>query len=90
MNLTGFDDHTIEHFKEFSFAQDAQDWKYLKINGVCFGNPQHIYWVLPFGKGNFNVQVAPIEIPECFRYGIVFTWDVDKDACTTYPYHPPM
>jgi hypothetical protein len=63
-------------FKHFRFAPDTENWKYLTINGNCFGTPDLEYNIMPVGKsGEFHVQVAPLGNPLDYKFGIVFSTD---------------
>ena len=92
MNLTGFDEATIleihatiDIFKHMTFAKDAGDWRWMKIKGSMFGKPEFDYYVLPFGKGDFHVQVGKAGFEIAYKFGIVFPADAEP-----IPYHHPM
>jgi hypothetical protein len=77
MNLVDFDEETIGHihrivdrFKNFTFAPDACDWKWLRIDGACFDAPEYEYYVYPLARGNFYVQVGPIG--RIWEFGVWF------------------
>lgn len=95
MNLVGFDEETIGHihrvidrFKNFTFAPDAGDWNWLRINGACFDAPEYEYYVIPCHRGNFLVQVGPaVKNPDEFywRFGVWF--ERHGDRLETQPFH---
>ena len=68
--------YVIFLFKHFRFAPDCENWKYLTINGNCFGTPDVEYNVMPIEKnGDFHVQVAPLGQPLDYKIGIIFSID---------------
>lgn len=92
MNLSGFDDvnmrliqQTISIFKHFTFAPDAENWKWLRINGGAFGNTNLDYCVLPFTSRDFHVQVGPAGFTMAYKFGVVFSPGKDP-----LQYHHPM
>lgn len=107
INLEGWDDkarhqilRTIYMFKHFEFSSDAQDWKWLKIDGACFGleSASFNYYLHPIkfipttiqhSKSNgFSIQVCSKQDPMgvCFWFGI----DIyqDKYGITQYNVYP--
>ena len=94
MDLRGFDEETnahihrvVDRFKNFTFAPDACDWKWLRINGACFDTPEYEYYVMPLHHGNFHVQVGSVSrVPSefCYRFGVWF--ERNGDRLETQPY----
>lgn len=60
-------------FKHFSFSQDADDWKWLKISGDAFGKEWEDmdFWLYP-SKNGFRVQMCKKESYN-YMFGIYFS-----------------
>ena len=66
---------TIEIFEKIEFANDSEDWKWIKIDGSVFGSDtaNYNYWVHYF-KDGFSVQFCSKRDTNqtCYMFQIVF------------------
>ncbi len=58
-NYEGFSKRKIEFIKEtfvlfqhFTYAEDAKDWNWIKMDGAMFSNPQYLYYIHKTSKND--------------------------------------
>lgn len=81
---------TVDIFERFEVAHDAEDWKWMKVDGSVFGEDTDMFnFYIHHSSDGFSVQLCSKEDTSnmCYMFGIYFSQDGLKKKARVY-HHP--
>lgn len=85
---------TVDIFQNFEIAKDAEDWKWMKIDGRVFGSDYDTYnFYMHPRKTGLSVQLCSKNdvSQSCYMFGIEFYEENDKKIAHVYHHgHGPF